>query len=190
MSDRIANVFIVCSFKQGLRFVKRAATSDRELPALTADANPRIYLYDQDVHRIRRREIRFKLVALVPAILIFLDTVDAVKVHVPEDYETVHQALFATSSEDIVIIREYYYRERIPRFDGMPTVVCEGWEPEFVEIKPRSPNTSTPADPPRIQAGIRTTMGRLLLKTLPTSWTTSTFPVLHHATTVGRGRCR
>jgi hypothetical protein len=86
--------------------------------------------------------MRLKLGVLVPAILMVLGTVDAITVHVPEDYETIHQALFATSSKDTVIVREYYYRERIPRFDGMPTVICEGWEPEFVDVEPRAPRES------------------------------------------------
>ncbi len=58
--------------------------------------------------------------------------------HVPEDYETIHQALASLSSDDTVVVREYYYRERIPRFGGMPTVICEGWEPEFYEIGART----------------------------------------------------
>jgi hypothetical protein len=83
--------------------------------------------------------MRFKITDLIPTIIVFLGTVDAVTIYVPEDYETIHQALFTASPADTVIVREYYYRERIPRFDDMPTVICEGWEPEFVDVVPKSP---------------------------------------------------
>jgi hypothetical protein len=81
----------------------------------------------------RRIEIRSTLRFIIPLTSCFILT-HADTYHVPEDYETIHQALGSLSSNDTVIVREYYYRERIPRFDYMPTVICEGWEPEFYEI--------------------------------------------------------
>jgi hypothetical protein len=97
------------------------------------------------IRGLRRYEEHMKSIYLVTGILATLSTfgrVHALTVHVPEDYETIHQALSASTSDDTVIVREYYYRERIPRFDGMPTVVCQGWEPEFVDVEPIVPRES------------------------------------------------
>jgi hypothetical protein len=90
----------------------------------------------------RKNFVQFHIQSLLFSLFMLPSIANAATVHVPEDYETVHQALGSLSSNDTVVVREYYYRERIPHFDDMPTVICAGWEPEFIDVEPRVPKES------------------------------------------------